>query len=150
MKCVQKVVAYIVRDKRLVVFTHEGPFDEAGLQVPAGTVKPGELFDDAVLREAKEETGLKGLRIEQYLGAGEYDLRPTRDELHVRHFFRLSVDDDVPERWHAYEHGDGDIEPVRFELYWLPLERAHAVSAGLAAMVGRMSDPSREPEAASR
>jgi hypothetical protein len=72
MRRVQKVVAYIVRDGQLLVFTHADHerFDQAGLQVPAGTVKDRELPEDAVLREAEEETGLKGLRIERYLGAG--------------------------------------------------------------------------------
>jgi 8-oxo-dGTP diphosphatase len=143
MRCVQKVVAYIVREGKLVVFTHaeDSRFDQSGLQVPAGTVRERELPQDAVLREAEEETDLKGLRIERYLGSGEYDARPYRDEIHVRHYFQLSLDGtDVPERWQAYERGDGDIEPIKFELYWLPLEQAHVVAAGQAAMIGRMFD----------
>jgi 8-oxo-dGTP diphosphatase len=137
-----KVVAYIVREGRLVVFTHAGHrFDESGLQVPAGTVRPGEPVEDAVLREAYEETGLDGLRLERFLGVAEYDSRPYREEVVVRHFFELSVSGDVPERWHAYETGDGDAEPIRFDLYWLPLHRAHVLSGGLGALLGRLSDP---------
>jgi len=138
----QKVVAYIVRRGRLLVFAHpdEG-FDESGLQVPAGTVRSGELPEVAVLREAREETGIDGLRIERFLGVAEYDLRPYADAVHVRHFFQLSVPErELPERWHAYERGDGDAEPIRFELYWLPLARAHVVAAGQAALIGRMFD----------
>ena len=36
--------------------------------MPAGTVHDGEEPDDAVLREAFEETGLRGLRIVRRLG----------------------------------------------------------------------------------
>ena len=39
----QKVVRYIVHKERLLVFAHrDAPWDESGLQVPAGTIKPGE------------------------------------------------------------------------------------------------------------
>jgi 8-oxo-dGTP pyrophosphatase MutT (NUDIX family) len=136
-------VAYIVRDGRLVVFVHaddEG-FDESGVQVPAGTVQDGELPEQAVLREAFEETGLPGLRIARYLGAGEYDIRPYADAIHVRHYFHLVTDaGEVPERWIAHECGDGDAELIRFELYWIPLAQAHVVAAGQAAFLGRLFD----------
>lgn len=138
----RKVVAYIVRDGRIVVFTHADheSWQQAGLQVPSGTIRAGELPEDAVLREAREETGLDGLRIVRYLGMGEYDLRPYADAVQARHYFQLTVAGDVPERWHAYETGDGDIEPVRFELFWIPLARAHVVSGGQAALLGRIFD----------
>jgi len=138
-----KVVAYVVRDGRLLVFIHpdDASFDESGVQVPAGTVRPDELPADAVLREAAEETGLDGLEIVRFLGVAEYDARPYADAVHVRHFFELRVTgDDVPERWHSYEYGDGDGEPIRFELYWIPLERAHVLSAGQGALIGRLLD----------
>jgi 8-oxo-dGTP pyrophosphatase MutT (NUDIX family) len=135
----QKVVAYIVRDDRLVVFAHAD--SDAGLQVPAGTMRPGETPPEAVLREAFEETGLPGLRIVRYLGAGEYDMRPYADAVHVRHYFHLAVDaDEVPRRWSAEERGDGDGAPIRFDLFWIPLARAHVVAAGQAAFIGRLLD----------
>lgn len=138
-----KVVAYIIRDERLLVFVHADHASplQAGVQVPAGSVRPGELPQAAVLREAFEETDLSGLRIERFLGMAEYDARPYRAEIHVRHFFHLSVDAPrVPERWTAYERGDGDIEPIRFEVFWIPLKQAHVVSAGQAALLGRVFD----------
>jgi 8-oxo-dGTP pyrophosphatase MutT (NUDIX family) len=139
---VQKVVAYIVRDGRIVVFTHadDSTMDESGIQVPAGTLEPGELPADAVLREAREETGLSGLRIVRYLGAAEYDMRPSQDTLQIRHFFQLTVDGDVRERWYEYERGDGSLDPIRFELYWLPLRQVQVVGAGQAALAGRIVD----------
>ena len=139
----QKVVAYIVHAGRLLVFAHadDPDRDQSGLQVPAGTVRDGEAPAQAVLREALEETGLPGLRIVRYLGAGEYDVRPYADAVHVRHHFHLGLDaDDVPERWIAEERGDGDGEPIRFELFWIPLARAHVVAAGQAAFLGRLFD----------
>ncbi|MEV0457123.1 NUDIX hydrolase [Catellatospora methionotrophica] len=143
MKRVSKVVAYIVRDGRVVVFAH-GDHDTlalAGIQVPAGTVQPGELPEDAVLREAYEETALPGLRLVRYLGVGEYDGRPSTDAVHVRHFYELAVDaDEVPEHWTAYETGDGAHEPIRFDLSWLPLDRAHVLAFGQGSHLARLLD----------
>jgi len=151
MRRPQKVVAYIIKDGRLVVLRHADlPWDEAGLQVPAGTMKPGELPEEAVLREAREETGLEGLRIVQYLGVGEYDLRPYADAIHARHYFHLTSDsDELPERWEAFEDNDGLRERIRFELYWIPLAKAHVIGAGQAAFLGRVDarpQPSRSDE----
>ncbi|MFC7760367.1 hypothetical protein ACFQY4_21805 [Catellatospora bangladeshensis] len=38
----EKVVCYIVRDGRLLVFRHvDYSWEEVGIQVPAGSIKPG-------------------------------------------------------------------------------------------------------------
>ena len=67
-----RAYAYITNERRLHLFTHpETP--EAGIQVPAGTVEPGEDPKDAVVREATEETGLADLRLERFL------IQDTRD-----------------------------------------------------------------------
>lgn len=139
----QKVVAYVVHHDRLLVFRHtdDALIDQSGIQVPAGTVKNGERPEEAVLREAYEETGLTELRIVRYLGAGEYDMRPYANAVHVRHYFHLTVDGDhVPHQWIHEERGDGTTNPIRFTLYWLPLPQAHVIAAGQAALLGRLSD----------
>lgn len=70
---IEKVTAFITRRHgdadELLVFEH--PF--AGIQLPAGTVEPGEPAEAAALREAQEETGLTGFTGVHYLG--------SRDEL---------------------------------------------------------------------
>ncbi len=90
----QKVVCYIVRSGHVVTFTHDNhPLDEVGVQVPAGTIKTGETPEAAALREAVEETGLRGLRVVRKLGEGDYDISPYRHEIMRRHFFELTTDD---------------------------------------------------------
>ena len=73
-KVVQKVTAFIVREKdgikELLVFKHP----TAGVQIPAGTVEEGEDIEAAVKREAYEETGLQFVKIENYLGCFENEL----------------------------------------------------------------------------
>nr|WP_308370402.1 NUDIX domain-containing protein [Streptomyces sp. McG3] len=57
-----RVAAQVIRrhpSPALLVFDHAG-LPEAGTQVPAGGVAPGEDPERAVLREVAEETGLTG------------------------------------------------------------------------------------------
>lgn len=71
---VQKVTAFIVRERRdvkeLLVFKHP----TAGVQIPAGTVEKDEGIETAVKREVYEETGLQLVEIESYLGCFENEL----------------------------------------------------------------------------
>jgi len=67
-----RVVAYITRGDKLLVFRHT-MYPGAGVQTPAGHPETGESLGDAVMREAEEETGLKGLKMERYLGSKTYD-----------------------------------------------------------------------------
>ena len=73
-KVVQKVTAFIVRErngvKELLVFEHP----TTGIQIPAGTVEDGEDLEIAVKRETYEETGLQFVEIENYLGHIENEL----------------------------------------------------------------------------
>ncbi len=118
MDVVHKVLAYITHGDRLLVFDHVD-FPDAGTQVPAGT---REVFEDsaaAVLREAIEETGLSGLRLNAFLG--QFDVRfPDRDLLHRHRFYHLICDGQSPQRWRHFEDDPSTGgEPILFELYWV-------------------------------
>ena len=75
---VQKVTAFIVRERRgvkeLLVFKHP----TAGVQIPAGTVEKDEDIETAVKRETYEETGLQFVEIENYLGCFENELEKNQ------------------------------------------------------------------------
>lgn len=83
LKPVEKVIAYITREKygrlELLVFEHED-FPTAGIQVPAGTVDPGEDVSSALLREVLEESGLRLSNAGKHLGRFEW-IREDRGEL---------------------------------------------------------------------
>lgn len=134
-----KALSYVVREGRLLVFRHvDHSPEEVGLQVPAGTVRPGEEPEVAALREAREETGLGGLRVVRPLGVVEYDITPYRFEVQRRHVFELAVDGPVPQRWSSAEENDGVGEPIRFECFWIPLAAAHVLQSGQGALLGRL------------
>lgn len=69
MKKIEKVTAFVTRETdhgvELLLFKH--PY--AGIQIPAGTVEPGESPEKAVIREVQEETGLTDVQIQKLLGS---------------------------------------------------------------------------------
>lgn len=139
-KVTGKAVCYVVQDGHLLVFTHlRHPMHITGVQVPAGTIAAGESPLEAAGRELFEETGLAAIAIRE-LGTAAYDLRPTRDEIANRHFLELAVPpQDVSRRWIAGEldpsHGGAAEE---WECWWLPVEHAHVLAAGLGSQLWRL------------
>lgn len=137
---VQKAVAYVVRAGRLLVFTHDDlPIEITGVQVPAGTVEPGETPEGAVLREVREETGLAA-RLIGSLGTERYNVWPYRQEIHERHFFHLElIETETPERWSAGEGHSSVGDALRtWTCWWLPLENAHVLCAGFGARLAEL------------
>ncbi len=137
----EKVVCYVVRDERLLVFRHcDYSYEEVGIQVPAGTIDSDETPEQAALREAREETGLDGLAIVRKLGVTEYDITPYRYEIQRRHVFQLELHSPAPERWLSQESHDGEQPPTRFECFWISLRAAHVLQSGQGALLGRLYD----------
>lgn len=129
----RKVAAYITRDDQLLVF-HEPHAPEAGVQVPGGTMEAGEDPREAVLREAREETGLDGLELVAYLGRHESTLEVRNGERIAiqRHYFHLRLQGDAPQRWRHWEMtpSEGEDGPILLELWWTPLGEAQALLDG--------------------
>lgn len=137
----EKVLVYVVHDDKLLVFRHtDFSYEEVGLQVPAGSIRPGESPEAAALREAREETGLKEFEIVRKLGEYTYDISPYRWEIQHRHVFELELREPAPERWTSQEDHDGQGEPTRFECFWIPLDTAHILQSGQGALLGRLFD----------
>jgi len=141
VKEVEKAFAYITNGARLLVFEHVD-FPAAGLQVPAGTIRPGEAPEAAALREATEETGLPRFSNVRFLATARFDARPSgKEELHVRHFFQLEASPPVPESWRHDERQGNDAPGavITFDLYWLSLiDAAARLAHGHGACIPRL------------
>ena len=119
-----KVFAYITHHNRLLVFIH--PFaPEAGIQVPAGTIKANERPEAAVLREAFEETGLSDPIVDGFIGEHDRVMSDFgRDEIHHRRFYHPRCEGNPPATWRHEERDSSDDPkqaPIIFEFFWAPL-----------------------------
>lgn len=124
----EKVFAVITRvvggELEVLLLIHPD-HPEAGIQLPAGTVKPDEEMLAAARREAEEETGLRGLELVGVLGEAEFDARPWgRNELHHRTFVHFRCLEPTADAWEHWEEDPDDApgERFRFELRWVPLD----------------------------
>ncbi|HEX6384587.1 MAG TPA: NUDIX domain-containing protein [Anaerolineae bacterium] len=137
----RKVFAYITHGNRLLVFSHPD-HPEAGIQVPAGSIKEGERLGAAVLREAFEETGLDGLELVAFLGEQRRDMADFGlGQIHLRHFYHLRCNGNPPETWRHYERdpSEGGSGPIAFDFFWAPLpDDVPALIADQDAMLPRL------------
>ncbi|HEV2251098.1 MAG TPA: NUDIX domain-containing protein [Candidatus Limnocylindria bacterium] len=136
-----KVLCYVVRDGRLLVFRHRDHAD-AGLQVPAGTLHYGEEPRAGAIRETEEETGRQRFRIVAELGVYDHEFRyriegVERHEIHERHVFVLEPPVGLPDAWsHLAEGGDGDFW---FEYEWCPIDPDLTLAGDQHALLHRLS-----------
>jgi 8-oxo-dGTP pyrophosphatase MutT (NUDIX family) len=140
-----KVYAYVTNRDRLLVFTHADE-PEAGIQVPGGTVEPGEDPDLAVVREAFEETGLADLRVAGLLGEVTVDMTVHgRAELARRRFYHLICPGVPAEEWRHWERhpSEGELREIAFDFFWVPIAAVPPLRAAhdqlLAVLRGRLA-----------
>jgi putative (di)nucleoside polyphosphate hydrolase len=116
---VRKAYAYITRKRdghrELLVFEHAR--QDAGVQVPRGTVEPGEDPAEAVVREVEEETGVTDIERVERLGRDEWPHR-SKPKVYVRHFYHLPVREER-DRWRHRVFGGGEDHGLVYECYWV-------------------------------
>lgn len=122
MSYTDRVLAYVTRerdgDKQLLVFEHRD-FPDAGLQVPAGRIEPGEELEPGLLRELEEESGLGNARVLRKFGTfSPHELPHGRR--YTNHAFELEAPD-APEAWEHVVAGDGDDAGLVFRYRWVLL-----------------------------
>ncbi len=117
-----KVLAYITRRhlgrRQLLVFDHRDHPD-AGTQVPAGTVEPGEPVEQALWREVAEESGL---RPEQLRFGRKLAEQAEAEWDQIRHVFHLEAAAALPETWEHRVAGSGEDAGLVFVYRWADLD----------------------------
>ena len=118
---VGKACAYITRGgSELLVF--EGPGHE-GLQIPKGTIEPGERPRSAVFREVREESGLATLSSVEKVATDVWTRRESPPKAYVRHFYHARVHEPRDEWTHVVRDG-GDEHGSEFSFSWIDVEEA--------------------------
>ncbi|MCW3820045.1 NUDIX domain-containing protein [Micromonospora sp. DR5-3] len=118
-----RVAAYVIRraaaGPELLVFDHVD-FPEAGTQVPAGGIEPGETVAEAAVREVAEETGLTGVGVVAELGVSD---RPHPETGGARRttYVQLRVTDGPVGGWAHRIAVDGEDDGLRFACRFAPL-----------------------------
>jgi len=121
----QKAYVYILRRQHLLVF-REKVHKDSGVQVPGGTLDPGETPETGARREVTEETGRIDLVIDGYLGSHiwNYQWRHVTGR-YRRHFYFGHFENPVPETWKHWEMTPSDGgPPFQMRFYWVPFVTA--------------------------
>ncbi|MFC9439208.1 NUDIX domain-containing protein [Nocardia sp. NPDC057030] len=108
-----RVAAYVIRCRtlpELLVFDHVG-MPEAGTQIPAGGVRPGEDLERAVLREVAEETGLLDVYVVNQI-AVENRPHPLTHQPRRTTYFHLHASTATADAW--IHQVDGDDHGLTF------------------------------------
>ncbi|OIJ68012.1 NUDIX hydrolase [Streptomyces mangrovisoli] len=136
-----RVAAYVIRRRtgaELLAFDHVGA-PEAGTQIPAGGVDPGEAAAEAVLREVAEETGLRTATLLGEIAVDDSP-HPLTGLPRRTHFFHLRVPEETPDAWRHVVRGDGDDAGLVFACRFLPLPLEQPLADDQDAWLGRI-DP---------
>jgi len=120
-----KVLIYATWQNRLLVFD-EPDFPDIELQVPGGTMEPGESPETSAQREFIEETGLTPPEALTHLVTQDYHYpKDGRTICHRRHYFHIALAGEQRQTWIHQEmtpFGGGD--PIRFRFFWLGIDQA--------------------------
>ncbi|WP_394437602.1 NUDIX hydrolase [Streptomyces sp. SGAir0957] len=136
-----RVAAYVIRHRtvpELLVFDHVG-MPDAGTQVPAGGVSPSEGWEEAVLREVAEETGLRTATVVRRIVVEDKPHPVTRQPRRTS-FFHLQAPPDTPDAWEHKVHGGGEDAGLTFACRFLSLPLERPLADDQDAWIGRI-DP---------
>jgi 8-oxo-dGTP pyrophosphatase MutT (NUDIX family) len=110
-----EVLIHVRRGEEFLI-AHRSPDSGGYWHTIAGTVEPGEAFDEAALRELREETGLEAIELGS-IGHFGYVREPWEEEPGLRVHVEAYLVDVEPD-WEPVLNEEHD------EYRWLPREEA--------------------------
>ncbi|AFL54211.1 8-oxo-dGTP pyrophosphatase MutT (NUDIX family) [Sinorhizobium fredii] len=115
-----KVLIYATWRDSLLVFD-QPDFPEVDLQVPGGTMEPGESPEAAARREFFEETGLAPREPFAQLATLDYRFVKSGSEIwHRRLYFHTALVGEQRQSWlHDEMTPDSGGPPIRFRFFWV-------------------------------
>ncbi|MFJ5736187.1 nucleotidyltransferase family protein [Streptomyces microflavus] len=123
-----RVAVYVTRpgteSTDVLTFAHRD-FPEAGIQVPAGGVEPGENLEAAAIRECAEETGITAIRDLTALGVDQSP-HPETGQERVTVFFHAHLGQPAPDHWQHTVGGTGTDDGMVFDCRFQPVEEAES------------------------
>jgi len=128
-----RVVAYVTRGRELLVFDHLD-LPEAGTQVPAGRLDPGETLEEGLARELDEEVGIRARVLREL---GHVTRRAGDGKVYESHYFQLETDD-PRDAWEHVVRGNGDDAGLVFQCRFVPLEPAPELAGRQAEFLDRL------------
>jgi 8-oxo-dGTP pyrophosphatase MutT (NUDIX family) len=137
----QRGAAYVLRRlperpgiEVLVMLHRDEP--EAGVQIPGGGARPGETPGETAMREAVEETGVRGLVFGEVLGSKLMAVPDWRDYDYQVTTYSWMATEDPRDAWDhtVVETGDGD-DGLRMRCEFRPVE-ASGIDWGLDWLLG--------------
>ncbi|MGH2922172.1 MAG: NUDIX domain-containing protein [Gaiellaceae bacterium] len=119
----ERVVAYLTRqhEGRTELLTIEQGDIEAGIQVPAGRLDPGEGLEEGLAREVEEETGVTDLRVVGTLADADEFEQLYGLGAHRSYALHAEAADERDEWRHAVG-GKGADAGFTYRCRWVPLD----------------------------
>ncbi|GAA0786149.1 NUDIX domain-containing protein [Roseibium denhamense] len=134
MQVLYKAYVYLTCGPELLVFS-EPDSPEVGLQIPGGTLDPGESFLQGARREFFEETGLSlDIAIESFADQDHIpeDGSVYLSGVHRRRHFHGVLKAKPAETWDHFEMTpSAGGPPIRFRLFWIDVLSSKAPEDGL-------------------
>jgi 8-oxo-dGTP pyrophosphatase MutT (NUDIX family) len=120
----ERVVAYVTRQgpTGLDLLTIEHGDIEAGVQVPAGRLDPGESPEQGLVREVQEETGITGISVVRRLADMDEFERLYGPGPHRSQAFHAEVTTEGPDEWEHRVRGSGADAGVVYRCRWVRLD----------------------------
>lgn len=134
MKTYHKAYVYLTCGPDLLVFK-EPDFPSVGLQVPGGTLDPGESYLLAAKREFLEETGLSlDIAFESFADQKRMIKNAPNclDGLHCRRHFHGKIREKPASAWNYVESSpSAGGPPIRLQFFWFDILSCDATAETL-------------------